>query len=160
MLLRKTLKPGDLGYVIYLHGMLYAREYALDHTFEGDVVQRMGEFMKSFDGEKDLFAIAEDAEGNIVGSIAINGHADNTGQLRWFLLHPSARGAGLGKQLLQEAIDFCKERKFKSVFLWTISELTTAAHLYREAGFELTWENTREFWGGMRTEQRYDLILK
>ncbi|PYS68939.1 MAG: N-acetyltransferase [Acidobacteria bacterium] len=160
MLLRKTLKPGDLGYVIYLHGMLYAREYALDHTFEGDVVQRMGEFMKSFDGEKDLFAIAEDAEGNIVGSIAINGHADNTAQLRWFLLHPSARGAGLGKQLLQEAIDFCKERKFKSVFLWTISELTTAAHLYREAGFELTWENTREFWGGMRTEQRYDLILK
>jgi GNAT superfamily N-acetyltransferase len=94
-----------------------------------------------------------------VGSIAINGLVDNTAQLRWFLLHPSVRGAGLGKQLLQEAVDFCKERKFKSVSLWTISELKTAAHLYRQAGFQLTWENTREFWGGMRTEQRYDLIL-
>jgi len=159
MLVRKTFKSGDLGYVIYLHGLLYGREYSLDHTFEGDVAQRMGEFIKSFDANKDLFAVAEDAEGNIVGSIAINGLADNTAQLRWFLLHPSVRGAGLGKQLLQEAVDFCKERKFKSVSLWTISELKTAAHLYRQAGFQLTWENTREFWGGMRTEQRYDLIL-
>jgi len=160
MIVRKNYKPGDVGYVIYLHGLLYAREYALDHTFEGDVAQRMGEFIKSFDANKDLFAIAEDAEGNIVGSIAINGLADNTAQLRWFLLHPSARGAGLGKQLLQQAINFCKERKFTSVSLWTISELKTAAHLYRQAGFQVTWENTREFWGGTRTEQRYDLILK
>ena len=159
MLVRKTFKSGDLGYVIYLHGLLYGREYSLDHTFESDVAQRMGEFIKSFDANKDLFAVAEDAEGNIVGSIAINGLVDNTAQLRWFLLHPSVRGAGLGKQLLQEAVDFCKERKFKSVSLWTISELKTAAHLYRQAGFQLTWENTREFWGGMRTEQRYDLIL-
>jgi peptidyl-dipeptidase Dcp len=62
MLVRKTFKSGDLGYVIYLHGLLYGREYSLDHTFEGDVAQRMGEFIKSFDANKDLFAVAEDAK--------------------------------------------------------------------------------------------------
>ncbi len=158
MQIRSDYKPGDVGYVIYLHGVLYAQEYALDHTFEGEVAAKMGEFIKTFDPEKDLFVVAED-EGRIVGSIAINGLPDGTAQLRWYLLHPDARGAGLGKKLLDSAISFCKQQGFKSLSLWTISELKTAAQLYRQAGFQLTWENTREFWGALRTEQRYDLTL-
>lgn len=158
MQIRTTYKPGDVGYVVYLHGVLYAQEYGLDHTFEGDVANRMGEFIRNFDPNKDLFAVAEDKD-QIVGSIAINGLPDNVAQLRWFLLHPSARGAGLGKALLQHAIDFCKQRGFKSISLWTISELKAAAHLYRQAGFQITYENTRDFWGGRRTEQQYEMTL-
>ncbi len=158
MQIRTNFKPGDVGYVIYLHGVLYAEEHGLDHTFEGDVANRLGEFARSFDGRKDYFAVAEN-EGQIVGSIAINGHPDQTAQLRWFLLHPSARGAGLGKKLPTEAINFCRAREFRSVNLWTISELKTAAHLYRSAGFQLIEENTIEIWGGLRTEQRYELSL-
>ena len=40
--IRTELKPGDVGYVIYMHGVMYAREYGLDHTFEGGVAQRFG----------------------------------------------------------------------------------------------------------------------
>jgi GNAT superfamily N-acetyltransferase len=158
MQIRTNLKPGDIGYVIYLHGILYAEEYGLDRTFEGDVAARMGEFARAFDDRRDFFAVAEN-EGRIVGSVAINGHEDQTAQLRWFLLHPSARGAGVGKKLLNEALNFCRERGFRSVNLWTISELKTAAHLYRSAGFQLIEENTIEIWGGVRTEQRYELTL-
>jgi len=153
------LRPGDLGYVIYLHGTLYAREYGLDHTFEGEVANGMGEFAKLFDEKKDYFAVAE-LEGRIVGSIAINGLLNHTAQLRWFLLDPSVRGMGLGKRLITEALDFCRERKFRSVYLWTISELKTAAHIYHETGFQITQEIKREIWGGVRTEQRYDLQLR
>ncbi|PWT95275.1 MAG: N-acetyltransferase [Blastocatellia bacterium] len=159
MHLRKTFSPGDLGAVIRLHGVLYAQEYALDHTFEGHVAAGLGEFAKQFDPNKDLFVVAEN-DGQIVGSIAINGLPDHTAQIRWFLLHPSTRGVGLGKRMLNEALEFCRERGFTSVSLWTISELKAAAHLYRSAGFKVTQEKTYNFWGGIRTEQRYDLDLQ
>ncbi len=158
MQIRRNFEPGDIGAVVRLHGVLYAREFNLDHTFEGHVAAGLGEFAKQYDPKKDLWVVAEN-EGRIIGSIAINGLPDQTAQLRWFLLDPSARGAGLGKKMLNEALEFCRQHKFKSVCLWTISELKAAAHLYREAGFTVTEEKTYDFWGGIRTELRYDLSL-
>ena len=159
MQIRTNIEPGDIGYLIYLHGRLYAREYDLDHTFEGYVAAGLGEFAKSFDASKDRLWLAE-REGKIVGSIAINSLSDQTAQLRWFLVHPDARGHSLGRKLLSEALEFCRGCGFKSVFLWTISELKAAAHLYQQAGFHRSEQRVHEIWGGMHTEERYDLILK
>lgn len=158
MNIRTELRPGDIGYIIYLHGTLYAQEYALDQTFEGDVAIRMGEFAKTYDPSKDYAAVAE-LEGRIAGAVFINGLSDERAQLRWFLVHPDARGRGLGRQLIDGAIAFCRERGFAKVSLWTISELKAAAHLYRQAGFVITREETHEIWGASRTEQEYELIL-
>ena len=157
--IRTTMEPGDVGYVIYLHGVLYAREYKLDRTFEGGVAQRYGEFAKQYDPKKDLFAVAE-LDGRIVGSIVIHGLADNVAMLRYFLLHPDVRGRGAGRELMSRALTFCRERGFRKVTLWTISELKAAAHLYRAFGFVCTHEKTHEFWGDTRTEQEYELILQ
>ena len=158
MTIRIGLQPGDIGYLIYLHGVLYAQEYNLDRTFEGDVAIRFGEFAKIYDARKDYFAVAE-LDGKIVGSIVINRLSDENAQLRWFLVHPDARGRGLGHQLMDGAIASCREHGFKKVTLWTISELKAAAHLYRQAGFKITREETHEIWGATRTEQEYELIL-
>lgn len=141
-----------------LHGLIYSRECNLDLAFEGYVAAGLGAFVTSFDVCKDRLWLAE-ANGDLVGSVAIVGVAGRAAQLRWYLVHPDARGAGLGRTLLQEALAFCRERKFESVFLWTISELKTAAHLYRDAGFTLTEEKTHEVWRALRTEHRYDLLL-
>ena len=158
MHIRTSIKPGDIGYITYLHGTLYAAEYGLDWTFESYVAAGLGEFAGEYDSDKDYFAVAE-IEGRIVGAVAIVGRPDQTAQLRWFLVHPEARGHGIGKKLLHEAIAFCRQKRYKSVFLWTISELQTAAHLYLQVGFLLTEQNTHEVWGAVRTEQRYELIL-
>jgi N-acetylglutamate synthase-like GNAT family acetyltransferase len=158
MQIRTKLEPGDVGYIVYLHGILYAREYELDHTFEGYVAAGLGEFAKSFDAGKDRLWLAE-MDGKIVGSIAIAGLPQGTAQLRWFLVHPEARGNNLGRQLLAEALAFCRERGFSSVFLWTLSDLKAAAHLYQQAGFLRTEQRTHELWGGVHTEERYDLAL-
>lgn len=157
MVIRTDIRPGDIGRVVSLHGVLYAREYGLDHTFEGYVAAGLGEFAASFDARKDRLWLAETGE-RIVGSVAIVGLPDGTAQLRWFLVHPDARG-GLGRGLLRGALAFCRERGYRSVFLWTISELKAAAHLYAEAGFRLTEQKTHELWGGARTEERYDLVF-
>jgi len=57
------------------------------------------------------------------------------------------------------ALGFCREQGYRSVFLWTFSELEAAAHLYRTHGFKLTEEKTHAIWGRVLTEQRYDLRL-
>ena len=158
MHIRTGLEPGDIGYIIYLHGVLYAQEYDLDQTFEGDVAIRMGEFAKTYDARKDHFTVAV-LDGKIVGSIVINGLSDETAQLRWFLVHPDARGRGLGRQLIDGALAFCREKGYKKVTLWTISELKAAANLFLHAGFTVTREETHEIWGAPRTEQDYELNL-
>ncbi|HEY2961561.1 MAG TPA: GNAT family N-acetyltransferase [Pyrinomonadaceae bacterium] len=157
MEIRTHIEPGDIGYITYLHGVLYAREYGLDHTFEGHVAERLGEFAKQYDPSKDYFAVAE-IDQRIVGSIMIHGLPDNTAMLRFFLVHPDARGRGLGKELMGRALAFCREHAFERIFLWTISDLKTAIHLYKQAGFECTERNTHEIWGASRTEERYDLV--
>jgi GNAT superfamily N-acetyltransferase len=156
--IRTTLEPGDLGYIIYLHGILYAREYGLDRTFEGDVAERLIKFAEGYDPRKDYFAVAE-LDGRIVGSIVINGLSDELALLRWFLVHPDARGRGLGHELIDCALAFCRQRGFKKVRLWTITELAAARHLYQQAGFVVTREETHEIWGTTRTEQEYELDL-
>src|SRR6266480_599204 len=102
--IRTDIRPGDIGYIIHLHGILYAREHNLDHTFEGYVASGLGEFAKSFDERKDRLWIAVES-GRIVGSIAIAGQADHIAQLRWFLVHPEARGRGVGGRLLGDAVE-------------------------------------------------------
>jgi ribosomal protein S18 acetylase RimI-like enzyme len=158
MLIRTEIKPGDIGYIIRLHGVLYAQEYNLDHTFEGYVAAGLGNFAKSFDERHDCLWLAEEG-GRIVGSIAIAGQVDFTAQLRWFLVDPEARGCGLGARLLRDAVTFCRDRNCRSVFLWTLSDLKAAAHLYQQAGFWRTEQKTHEIWGATRTEERYDLAL-
>lgn len=158
MQVRTTIRPGDLGEIVRMHGLIYAREYNLDWTFEGYVAAGLGAFAASFDPAHDRLWIAEDDRG-IAGTIAIAGRPERTAQLRWFLVDPAARGVGLGRRLLDEALAFCRERRVESVFLWTISGLAASAHLYRAAGFRLTEEHTHPLWGAVRTEQRWDMSL-
>lgn len=157
--IRTSLQPGDIGSLIYLHGTLYANEYGLDHTFEGYVAAAAGEFAQAYDPVRDYIGVCEGSD-RMLGVIAIVAVSDSVAQLRWFLVHPDARGHGIGRRLIAGALEFCRERKYDSVFLWTISELKTAAHLYKSFGFRRSEVKTHEIWGAMRTEERYELRLK
>jgi len=155
--IRRELKPGDIGYLTYLHGTLYATECGWDHTFEAYVAGPLSEFAKSHTAREQIWLVEK--EGTLAGSIAIVQAAQESAQLRWLLLHPDLRGYGLGRILMEEAIRFCRKHGYRSIFLWTESRLTAAANLYRATGFQLTEEKTHELWGTVVTEQRYDLKL-
>jgi len=155
--LRHSLKPGDLGYLTYLHGAVYKREYGYDTTFEAYVASGLAEFAEFFKPNVDRIWIAE-RNSNIIGSIAVVGRSKLNAQLRWFFVHPNYRGRGIGRKLMREALRFAK-RKYKRVFLWTTSELTTARILYLDAGFRKTLEKKHVIWGKTIVEERYDLLL-
>ncbi|HST20096.1 MAG TPA: GNAT family N-acetyltransferase [Blastocatellia bacterium] len=157
IIIRNDLKSGDIGYLTYLHGKLYGEEYGWDHTFEGEVAVILGEFAKTHNARNRIWIVEKD--GTIAGSIAIVEASERNAQLRLFLLHPSLRGHGIGRILMDEAISFCRESDYSHVFLWTAGALNVAAKLYRSTGFQLAEENTHEMWGAVITEQRYDLNL-
>ncbi|MEW6210933.1 MAG: GNAT family N-acetyltransferase [Acidobacteriota bacterium] len=155
--IRHDLRPGDIGYLTYLHGVLYAKEQGWDHTFEAYVAEPLAEFARSHNDRERIWIVESDEK--IVGSIAIVEASREEAQLRWLLLDPVLRGRGIGRTLVEEAISFCRDAGYSLVFLWTVSALAAAAKLYQSTGFRLTQENRREMWGAIVTEQRYDLEL-
>jgi GNAT superfamily N-acetyltransferase len=155
--LRHEFKPGDIGYLIYLHGTLYAKEYGWDHTFEAYVAGPLAEFAKSRTERERIWIVEMDEQ--VVGSIAIVEASLEEAQLRWLLLHPKLRGQGVGRVLCEEAVGFCKSSGYRTIFLWTVSELRAAAGLYKAMGFRVTEENRHKIWGKTITEQRYELEL-
>jgi DNA-binding MarR family transcriptional regulator/predicted GNAT family N-acyltransferase len=157
--IRCDLRPGDVGYLIYLHGRLYAKECGYNHLFEGYVCKTFYELYQSYDPQKDRFWLAE-AGGNIIGSIAVVGHSGTRAQLRYFLVSPEYRGTGLGTKLFSEALDYAKRQGYQSLFLETTDDQKTAIRMYKKAGFRLTQETGNHAWGVSHTGQVYELSLE
>ena len=156
---RHDLRPGDLGRVTELHGVLYAEEFGYSYEFEAYVAESLGEFGKRYDADRDRLWSVE-LNDRLVGCVGILGREGDVAQLRWFLVHPDARGHGLGRRLLDEALSFCRARGNGSVYLWTVTGLDASARLYTEAGFRLTEQAPfTDLWGVHLAEQRYDLTL-
>jgi len=156
--MRHFLRPGDIGYLTYLHGTVYARECGYNIEFEAYVASGLAKFTQFFKQGKDRIWLVE-VKNHIVGSIAIVGRSRQQAQLRWFFVHPDHRGRGIGRKLLTEALRFSKRRKYKTIFLWTTSELDTARHLYLDAGFKRTDKKKHRIWGKTVREERYDLRM-
>ncbi|MCX5826769.1 MAG: GNAT family N-acetyltransferase [Deltaproteobacteria bacterium] len=154
---RFELRPGDIGYITWLHGILYAKEQGWNHTFEAYVAGPLAEFAKMQSARQRIW-IAE-LDGKIVGTVAVVDAGENRAQLRWLLVDPCARGVGLGRRLVKESIQFATESGYRSIFLWTVSDLHAAGALYRSCGFAKTLKQPRVIWGKMVTEERYDLAL-
>jgi ribosomal protein S18 acetylase RimI-like enzyme len=150
--------PGDIGYLTYLHGTVYARELGYDTTFEAYVAGGLAQFVESFDPKKDRIWLVE-IKHRIVGSIAVVGRSRRRAQVRWFFVHPDYRGHGMGRKLLKEALQFSKKREYRTVFLWTTSELDTARHLYQDLGFKKNNEREHQLWGKTVKEERHDKQL-
>jgi GNAT superfamily N-acetyltransferase len=153
---RTELRPGDLGRVLSLHGVVYAREMGLDLTFEGYVAGTLEHFARPTDPARERFWLAESGS-RLVGSIAILRNAEEVAQLRWLVVDPAFRGHGIGKRLVQEAVAFAREAGYRSLFLETLEELPVAAALYRSAGLELVHEEALRLWGREVTDQRYEI---
>jgi N-acetylglutamate synthase-like GNAT family acetyltransferase len=159
IVIRTQIRPGDIGAIIALHGILYAGDVGFDTTFEAYVASSVGEFFETFDAARDRFWLIE-RDGRLLGCIALKKRSPSDAQLRYFLLHPELRGRGLGRRLMEELIAFARAQGYSRIFLLTDEEHTPAAtHLYTSYGFRRTGERAVDRWGGSLAEQRFDLEL-
>ena len=154
----RTHRPGDIGWIVQRHGLIYNEEYNWDETFEALVAEILGQIIKTYDHQKDHIWIAE-LDGERVGSIIATRADEQTAQLRLFLVEPWARGRGVGKKLLAECIRFAREAGYLKMKLWTQSCLDAARHLYQTDGFYLVSEESHHSFGHDLVAQVWQLDL-
>lgn len=155
--IRTELRPGDLGYIIHMHGRIYGSEYQFGVTFETYVADGLSEFFHQYDPKTNRAWVCEYG-GKIIGFMILMNRG-TAAQLRYFILEPEFRGLGLGKKLMELFMDFLLKSGYKSAYLWTTNELHAAASLYLRHGFRLTEEKPSTTFGKPLIEQRYDLKL-
>jgi GNAT superfamily N-acetyltransferase len=159
--IRSELRPGDMDAIVAHHRKVYGEEYGVDSRFGDFVATAVARASgRGFPTERETIRIVE-LDGEHVGSMGLSDEGNDEAAIRWVVLSPEARGFGLGRRLLGEMLDFAEENGYHRVWLETFSELTTAAHLYRDTGFVLTAADTAPRWGrDAITMQRYELELE
>ena len=153
--------PGAIGRITELHGSYYHQHADFGLYFESKVACELSEFLRRYDSARDGIWLAL-SHGRIEGSIVIDGgDAETEGaHLRWFIVSDSLRGNGVGSKLITAALDFCRRRKYKKIYLWTFEGLNAARHLYEKYGFRMTRQQLGNQWGSEVNEQRFELHLR
>ena len=160
--LKYVIRPfngSDLDFVISGQLRLYEREYGFtSDIWKAYLTGGVHDFASGFDEKRDCMYILE-SDGARSGCIAITHINGATAQLRFFFVEREMRGQGAGRKLFDLAIDFCKEKKYEHVFLWTFSTLMAARHLYAGKGFRITQTHENRDWGEAVLEERWELDL-
>jgi GNAT superfamily N-acetyltransferase len=153
----RMFKLEDADYIINSHYEIYNREYQYDLSFRDFIAESVNGFIKRSDSKENIWIL--EIEGEPKGSISIKKVNDKVAQLGLFLVEPDLRGSGYGKQLLQTAIAFCKEKGYQAVILWTNSELKTARRIYEKNGFQLKETRIRNLSNKELIEEKWELSI-
>src|SRR4051794_25282427 len=106
----RDLEIGDLGWMVERHGVLYAREYGWDGSFERLVAR----IAADFDPGRDRGWIAE-LDQERAGVVLCVHDAADTAKLRTLLVEPRARGLGLGAALVDRVIEHATSRGYRTL---------------------------------------------
>jgi DNA-binding MarR family transcriptional regulator/GNAT superfamily N-acetyltransferase len=156
----RTHRPGDLGWVLERHGVLYAEEYGWGAVFEAIVARVVAEFSGEADPAREACWVAE-LEGRRIGSVMLVRHPEREGvaRLRLLLCEPTARGLGAGRALVDVCTGFARTAGYRRVTLWTQSVLHAARAIYARAGYVKVSEAPNTAFGTGLTAETWELEL-
>lgn len=153
VILRNPL-PGDIGWLISVHGKLYAEQFHFDSGFERDIARKVVAFLELQNAFNKLWiATIEDQP---VGSVAVSSRPDQSAFINFLLVIPEFRGRGIARTLMDKVLSHCKYHGVGTLRLETYSCLKSARDLYRKYDFSLSTRNVdvskygqsfdQEFW--------------
>lgn len=152
--------PGSIGRVTEMHASYYSRHHGFGLFFEAMVAKELSELLSRFNPSRDGFWTAV-SDGAVVGSVTVDGSAAETkgARLRFLIVAPEHQGRGIGNTLVTLAVNFCREKEFRKMYLTTFEGLDPARHLYEKAGFRLVNQQAGSHWGKPEIEQVFELNL-
>jgi len=151
-------EPGDLGWIVQRNGALDSAEYGWDASYEALVAGIVAEFAGKHDANRERAWIAE-VDGRRVGCVLCVRADEQTAKLRLLLVEPSARGAGVGRRLVEECVAFARSAGYRRMSLWTQSTLVAARKIYAGIGFSMQHSAPHHSFGADLTEETWTLDL-
>ncbi len=89
------------------------------------------------------FWVAESG-GDVVGMIGVQQVDDAVAEVRRLRVHPGHRRRGIGTQLMQHAVRFCRDREYLKIVLDVRGERSGAIQMFEKFGFYLAKARTEE----------------
>lgn len=151
-------RPGDMGWVIEQHALIYGREYGWGAGIEAVTARICADFLDKQDPARERCWIAERG-GERIGSVFLVKEADDVARLRLLLLTPGARGLGLGRRLVEACVGFAREAGYREIVLWTHAVLTAARAIYASVGFQIEETWTHDEFGKPEVSETWRLTL-
>ncbi len=148
IVIRHNLNPGDLGRIITLHGKCYDSLPGFGLTFEAFVARTLAEYILDAHANGRIWLAERD--GQLIGCTAIVLRDEQQAQLRWVLVDQSARGLGLGKDLVDRALQYSRDNHCTSMYLETTDGLPESQNLYESLGFKIVSNEPAFLWDGVR----------
>jgi GNAT superfamily N-acetyltransferase len=154
----RSHRPGDMGWIVHRHGVLYAQQFGWNERFEALVAAIVADFITHEDPKRERCWIAE-RDGNSVGSVLLVKETGEVARLRLLLVEPSARGLGIGGRLVDECIRFARQARYRKIVLWTQDILHDARKIYARAGFQLIMSEPHDLFGSGLVGETWELVL-
>ncbi len=101
------------------------------HHLDADILEPARHYL----GSGGAFFVAVDAGDRVIGTAGLYRTGPDTGEVRKMFLLPEARGAGLGRGLLNAVIEAAEARGLRRLTLTTRHRYDRAIRLYERAGF-------------------------
>jgi len=109
-------------------------EYGLDPDL-GQTDADLDDIEGSYHARGGVFYVLETQAGEIIGAYGLYPMETGACELRKMYLRADQRGQGLGKRLMDQALEIARQLGFKQVVLETASVLREAIALYEKYGF-------------------------
>lgn len=109
------------------------KEYPFDkNAYSDSDLYRIDEV---YGGKKDSFMVIEE-DGDIVGTVGIKEDSPESALLRRLFVDLKHRRKGYGSELLNKAIEFCKEKNYKRIAFRCTDRMKDAMNLCLSKGFK------------------------